>query len=343
MDTTNTESPNESAVKSLPATMQAATQRRYGSARDVVTVETIPVPTPEPGQVLIDVKASSVNPLDWHVMTGTPYMVRIVFGLRRPKRKVLGTDVAGRIVAVGADVTGLAVGDEVWGWSRGGAFAEYCALPATKVVPKPAAITFEQGGSIAVAAFTALQALRDQAAVKPGERVLINGAAGGVGTFAVQMAKHYGAHVTGVCSGRNLEMVAGLGADEVVDYEAADFLDLEPFDVIIDNVGNREPAEIVRALAPTGRHVFISGPKDNRLFGPMLWIERAKRKIKKAGRRSVSFTAEETAEDAAVINTMIEAGTVVPEVAHRYALADVVEAMELLATNHARAKVVVTP
>ena len=343
MSTTHTESSNGPAVNPLPATMQAATQSRYGAARDVVTVATVPVPEPEAGQVLVQVKASSANPLDHHVMTGTPRMVRIVFGLFRPKRTVLGSDLAGRIVAVGPDVTTLGVGDEVWGWTRGGAFAEYCVVPETKLVRKPPTITFEQGGSVAVAAFTALQGLRDQAGVQAGERVLINGAAGGVGTFAVQMAKHYGAHVTGVCSGRNVEMVRRLGADEVIDYETTDFVDHGPFDVILDVVGSREPADLIRALAPDGRHVFISGPKDNPLFGPMLWIERAKRKIKKAGRMSTSFTAAETAEDGAVINEMMASGAVVPEVAHRYPLAEVIDAMELLATNHARAKIAITP
>lgn len=343
MSTTHTEPPSDADVNPRPTTMQAATQSRYGAARDVVTIETVPVPEPGADQALVQVRASSANPLDHHVMTGTPRMVRLVFGLFRPKRKVLGSDLAGRVVAVGPDVTTLAVGDEVWGWTRGGAFAEYCAVPATKLVRKPAALTFEQGGSIAVAAFTALQGLRDQVDVQAGERVLINGAAGGVGTFAVQMAKHYGAHVTGVCSGRNVEMVRRLGADEVIDYETVDFVDHGPFDVIVDVVGSREPDDIVRALAREGRHVFISGPKANPWFGPMLWIERAKRKIKKAGRVSTSFTAAETAEDAAVINEMIESGAVVPEVAHRYPLADVVDAMELLATNHARAKIAVTP
>lgn len=326
----------------IPTTMHAAVQDRYGSAADVVRVDTIPVPEPASAEVLVQVRASSVNPLDWHVMTGTPYMVRAVFGLRRPKRKVLGSDLAGRIVAVGRDVDDWAVGDEVWGWTRGGAFAEYCVVPATKLVRKPPAITFEQGGSIAVAAFTALQALRDQVAVQPGDRVLINGAAGGVGTFAVQIAKHHGAHVVGVCSGRNVDMVRRLGADDVIDYEVADFVDHGPFDVIVDVVGSRDADAIIAALAPGGRHVLISGPKANAWFGPMLWIERTKRKINKAGRRSTSFTAAEKLEDAEVINELIESGAVAPEVAHRFALADVVEAMDLLATNHARAKIAVT-
>lgn len=346
MSTINPESPTtmtDPTHSPIPATMQVATQQRYGAARDVVSVQTVGVPTPEPHQVLLEVKASSVNPLDVHVSEGTPYMVRLMFGLRRPKRRHLGTDVAGRVVAVGAEVDSLSVGDEVWGWTRGGAYAEYCAVAAKNLVRKPVGITFEQAGSVAIAASTALQALRDKAEVRSGERVLVNGAAGGVGTFAVQMAKHYGAHVTGVCSGRNVEMIERLGADHVVDYEVADFVDLAPFDVIIDNVGNRGPAEIVEALAPAGRHVLISGPKTNDWFGPMLWIERTKRAIRRTGRTSVSFTAELRVDDAVAINEMMGAGAVIPEVAHRYPLAEVVDAMELLSTNHARAKIAIRP
>ncbi len=222
--TTAHEPANESAAAGhLPTTMTAVTARTYGGP-EVLAIETLPVPTPAAGELLVEVRATSLNALDWHFLTGTPYVARAAFGLRRPKRFVRGADVAGVVVAVGDGVTQFGVGDSVFGEGPGGGCGEYLTLKDASVVPIPEGVSFEAAGATPVAGLTALQGLRTHGAVEAGDRVLINGAAGGVGTMAVQIAKALGAHVTAVCSTRNVDMVRALGADEVLDYTSDDFV-----------------------------------------------------------------------------------------------------------------------
>jgi NADPH:quinone reductase-like Zn-dependent oxidoreductase len=253
-------------------------------------------------EVLVRVVASSVNPSDWHRLTGTPYIARLESGLRRPKRIIPGTDLAGRVEAVGAAVTGLRIGDEVFGWTPGGAFAEYVAVPAANLAPKPPAISLEQAGTVGVAAFTALQALRDRGSVGQDTRVLINGASGGVGTFAVQIAAAMGARTTAVCSTRNVEQAAALGASRVVDYRTADLADrpADGYDVIIDIAGNIAFGTIRRLLVDTGTYVLVGGPKTNRLLGPLAYLVKVMLRFGFSRQRAIPMLATENPADLAV-------------------------------------------
>src|SRR5712692_9147716 len=256
---------------SVASLMKAIVYRDYGSP-DVLRLEEIEKPVPNDNQVLIRVRAASVNPLDWHYMRGTPYIGRIEMGLLKPKVTRLGVDYAGTVEAVGRNVTQFKPGDEVFG-GRTGAFAEYVSvLEDRAVVLKPANLTFEQAASVPIAAITALQALRDKGKIQPGQKVLINGASGGVGTFAVQLAKNFGAEVTGVCSTRNVELVQSLGADHVIDYTKEDFTKGDQhYDVILDNVANHSLSECRRVLTPNGIYVLIGGGGVNEqgLVGPL--------------------------------------------------------------------------
>src|SRR5947209_15673844 len=250
--------------------MKAIVYRNYGSP-DVLKCEAIEKPTAGDNEVLIKVRAASVNPYDWHFMRGTPYFLRILAGLRKPKDKRLGVDVAGQVETVGRNVTQFKPGDEVFGVSRG-AFAEYARASESKLARKPENVTFEQAASVPIAGLTALQGLRDKGQIQPGQKVLINGAAGGVGTFAVQIAKSFGADVTGVCSTRNLGMVRSIGADHVIDYTKEDFTKSEQrYDVILDNVANHSLLECRRVLNPKGKYVLIGGGGTNEqgLIGPL--------------------------------------------------------------------------
>jgi NADPH:quinone reductase-like Zn-dependent oxidoreductase len=251
--------------------MQAIVYCDYGSP-DVLKLEGVEKPTPKDDEVLVRVRAASVNPLDWHYMRGTPYLLRIEAGLRKPKIIRLGVDFAGTVEAVGKDVTQFKPGDDVFG-GKTGAFAEYVSVRESRALAlKPANMTFEQAAAVPIAAVTALQGLRDKGQVQPGQRVLINGASGGVGTFAVQIAKSLGANVTGVCSTRNVEMVRSIGADQVVDYTKDDYTKGgERYDVIIDNVGNHSLLDNRRVLNPKGKYVLIGGggPNDGNWIGPM--------------------------------------------------------------------------
>lgn len=238
--------------------MKAIVYSNYGSP-DVLKYEEIEKPTPGDDEVLIKVCATSVNPADWHFMRGTPYMIRLMLGLRKPKNRRLGIDVAGVVEAVGRNAIRFKPGDEVFG-NCIGAFAEYVCTSESKLVTKPRSITFEQAATVNVAALTALQALRDKARVQAGQKVLINGAAGGVGTFAVQIAKSFGADVTGVCSTRNVEMVRSIGADRVIDYTREDFTSSgQRYDIILDCIGNHSLSEYRRVLNPKGIYVGIGG------------------------------------------------------------------------------------
>src|SRR5271170_7711159 len=248
--------------------MKAAVYTRYGPP-DVIEITDIEKPVLKDNEVLIEVRAASVNPLDWHFMRGTPYGVRIVAGLRKPKVTQLGVDVAGQVEAVGGNVTQFKPGDQVFGTCKG-AFAEYACARESALVMKPDNVTLEQAACVPIAGYTALQGLRNKGKVQPGQTVLINGASGGVGTFAVQIAKSYGAEVTGVCSTRNLEMVKSIGADHVIDYTKEDFTrGSVRYDLIIDNVGNHTLSEYRHVLTPSGRLVMVGGPSDNSWLGPL--------------------------------------------------------------------------
>ena len=321
-------------------TMKAIVRTCYGKA-DVLRFEDVAKPTPGDDEVLVEVRAAAVNPLDWHYMTGTPYIMRLNSGLGRPKSDRLGVDFAGIVAAVGPAVTRFKPGDEVLG-SRFGAFAEYAVLAEDRaLVPKPARLSFEQAAAVPVAAITALQGLRDKGHVKAGDKVLINGASGGVGTFAVQIAKALGAEVTGVCSTRNVELVRSLGADHVIDYKHEDFTRGDRrYDVIIDNVGNHPLRAVRRVLEPDGTYVRIGGPKDDPWLGPVLGFLKAPLMSQVSSQQFAVLLAEMNAADLSVLNSMIEAGQVTPVIDRTYPLQDIPAAIAYLETQRARGKVV---
>ena len=320
--------------------MKAICQHSYGSPT-VLELEDVDKPVVDDEGVLVRVAATSVNPLDWHLMRGLPLFLRLMTGVRRPKSSRPGADVAGYVEAVGANITELRPGDEVFGGCDG-AFAEYVCGKERHFVPKPARLTFEQAAAIPVAGCTALQALRDVGKVQPGQRVLINGAAGGVGTFAVQIAKAFGADVTGVCSTRNLEMVRSIGADTVVDYTVEDFTRTGArYDVIVDNVGNRSLSALRRAMTAKGTLVIVGGG-GGRLLGPMTQMLKARVLSRFVGQRLLMFVATLNKEDLLVLKELIDAGKVTPVVDRTYPLSEAPEAIRYLETRHARGKVVVT-
>lgn len=330
-------------TSSPPTTMRAAVARTYGTA-EVVTIEDVPTPTAEEGKVVLRVEACSLNALDWHFLTGTPYFLRLIAGLRRPKRIVHGADVAGTVVAVGPDVTSLQPGDTVFGEGAGGGCAPYVAIKASTVVRIPDGVTFPAAAATPVAGLTALQGLRTHGAVQPGERVLINGAAGGVGTFAVQIAKALGAEVTAVCSTRNVDMVRRLGADDVVDYTADDFvIGGARFDVMLDNVGNRTAAECRSVMRPGGRYVAVSGPKSNRWLDPLPHLVRARVGFIRADATFHQFTTSPNHDDLTYLGELLASGAVVPEIQRTVGLAGVADALAEIGSGHAMAKIVVTP
>ena len=324
--------------------MKAIVYREFGSP-SVLRLEEIEKPVPNDDQILIHVRAASVNPLDWHYMEGTPYIARAMeFGLLRPKVTRLGVDFAGTVEAVGRDVTLFKPGDEVFG-GKTGAFAEYvCVLADRAVVLKPTNLTFEQAASVPIAGITALQAVRDKAKIRPGQRVLINGASGGVGTFAVQIAKSLGAVVTGVCSTRNVDMVRSIGADRVIDYTQDDFTEGPlRYDVILDNVGNHSLSECRRVLNADGAYVLIGGGglNDDRWVGPMGRLLHALVLSPFVSQHMGMMLAELNKEDLTVLRDLMQAGKVTPVIDRRYALNEVPEAIQYLEEGHARGKVVI--
>jgi NADPH:quinone reductase-like Zn-dependent oxidoreductase len=322
--------------------MKAIVQHRYGPPTDVLRLEEVEAPTPKDDEALVRIRASSVNPLDWHAVTGTPYIARMGSGLRAPKQARPGVDMAGEVRAVGAAVTGLKPGDEVFGTCTG-AFAEYATVREPRVCPKPATVTFEQAAAVPVAALTALQALRDKGRIRAGQSVLINGAAGGVGTFAVQIAKSYGAEVSGVCSSRNVDRVAALGADHVIDYTRDDFVHSgQRYDLILDVAGNRSISERRRALAPRGTLVLVGGPKKNRLFGPLGGFAKVAL-VGRFGRQTmVALLSQSKPEDLAALRDLLAAGTMTASIERTYPLDEVPEALRYLGQGHAQAKLVIT-
>jgi NADPH:quinone reductase-like Zn-dependent oxidoreductase len=323
-------------------TMKAIVHACYGRA-DVLRFEDVAMPQPGGHEVLVEVRAVALNPLDWHYMTGTPYIMRLNSGLGRPRSDRLGVDFAGIVAAVGPDVTRFKPGDEVLG-SRFGAFAEYAVIAEDRaLVPKPSRLTFEQAAAVPVAAVTALQGLRDNGRVKAGDKVLINGASGGVGTFAVQIAKALGAEVTGVCSTRNVELVRSLGADHVIDYKHEDFTRGDQrYDVIIDNVGNHSLRAVRGVLEPDGTFVRIGGPKHDPWLGPVLGFLTAPLMSRVSSQKFEVLLAEMNAPDLQVLNSMIEAGQVTPVIDRTYPLQDIPAAIAYLETQRARGKVVAT-
>lgn len=318
--------------------MKAIVFRRYGSP-DVLELADVEEPVVADDGVLVRVRAASVNALDWHRMRGEPLVGRLGDGLRRPKDGALGVDVAGHVEAVGRNVTELRPGDEVFG-ARTGAFAEY--VSGRTFVPKPAGLTFEEAAAIPVAATTALLGLRDRGALQSGQRVLINGASGGVGTFAVQIARALGARVTAVCSTPNVEMVRSLGADRVIDYTREDFTrSVEPYDLILDIAGSRPLLACRRVLAARGTLVVVGGPGGR-------WLKPVDRMVKAAvlsrfgSQRMVPFLAQITRDDLMVLKELIDAGKVTPVIDRTYPLRDVPDAIRYLEAGHARAKVVIS-
>jgi NADPH:quinone reductase-like Zn-dependent oxidoreductase len=324
--------------------MKAIVYCDYGLANLKFT--DIEKPTPTDDQLLVKVRAASVNPLDWHFIEGTPKIMRAMgVGLRKPKDTRLGVDFAGIVEAIGKDVTQFKPGDEVFG-GRDGAFAEYVCPRADRAVTlKPANITFEQAACVNIAGLTALQAVRDKGKVQPGQKVLINGASGGVGTFAVQIAKSFGADVTGVCSTRNLDMVRSLGADHVIDYTKEDFAKgAERYDVILDNVPNHSLSECRRILNPNGKYVMIGGggPNDNRWIGPFGRVIQTMVVAPFVSQKMGMMMAELKQSDLAILGDMMQSGKVKPVIDRTYKLSEVPAAIAYLEEGHARGKVVIT-
>jgi NADPH:quinone reductase-like Zn-dependent oxidoreductase len=331
--------------------MKAIVQDRYGSA-DMLRLAEVDTPVPADDELLVRVGAASVNARDWHLMRGDPYVARLLFpmlGSRAPKRRIRGSDFAGRVEAVGQRVTRFRPGDEVYGDLReaDGAFAEYLCAPEGLVERKPANLTFEQAAAVPLAGTTALVGLRDVAQVRAGHRVLVNGASGGVGTFAVQIAAALGASVTGVCSTRNVDLVRSLGADHVIDYRREDFArDGRRYDVVFDLVGNRSLADLRRVSTPDGTLVLsgggVSGNGRPSLFGPMGGMIKALVVSRFARHRIRSLDPRPSAENLAALRNLIESGQVNPAIDRTYPLSDAPEAVRYLEVEHASAKVVVT-
>ena len=322
--------------------MKAIVYDRYGPP-DVLELRDVEAPEVGETDVLVRVRAAAANPLDWFAFTGTPYIARPGFGLTKPTGKRLGADFAGVVEKIGSNVTRFQPGDEVYG-TTAGSFAELVSVGEdVSLAPKPALLSFEQAAAVPVAALTALQALRDKGSVEAGQRVLVNGAAGGVGTFTVQIAKALGADVTAVCSSRNVEMVAALGADEVVDYTREDFTQGPPrFDLMIDIAGSRPWSEVKRVLQPGAKVVIVGGPKTNRMLGPLGHMLQMTVGSVFASQKTTFFISKENTADLATLTGLIESGEVTPFVEQTYPLAQVSEAMAYLGTGHARGKLVVT-
>ncbi|NDQ58383.1 MAG: NAD(P)-dependent alcohol dehydrogenase [Acidipila sp.] len=327
--------------------MKAIVYHNYGSP-DVLRCEEIDAPAPLDNEVLIKVRAASVNPLDWKLMKGGPLPLRILLRLLQPKIKRPGVDVAGRVEAVGRNITQFKAGDEVFGACRG-AFAEYACIPISASVRKPALVmkptnvTFEQAASAPVAAFTALQGLRDKGRIQPGQAVLINGAAGGVGTFAVQIAKSFGADVTGVCSTRNVEIVRSIGADQVIDYTQENFTRSgRRYDLLLDCVGNHSLSACRRVLTPKGILVMVGAPSNAGLTSILARLIGALVVSRFVSQKLVSFMAKIDKGDLTIVRDLMASGKVTPVIDRRYRLSEVPDACRYLEEGHARGKVVIT-
>jgi len=322
--------------------MKAIVQDVYGSA-DVLGLRDIDMPDLQDEEVLVRVRAAGVDRGVWHLMTGRPYLMRIMgFGFRAPKNPVRGREVAGVVTAVGKDVTGFRIGDEVFGIGEG-SFAEYVRVRADKLARKPANLSFEQAAVVAISGSTALQGIRDQGQVDTGQKVLIIGASGGVGTFAVQIAKSFGAEVTGVCSTTKVDLVRSLGADHVIDYTREDFAEREHhFDVILDTGGHSTLSHLRRALAPKGTLVIVGSETDGRLLGGFDRSIRAMLLSPFVGQKLIAFTNSENAGDLVALTELIEAEKVMPVTDRSFELGEASKAIHYLKDGHARGKIAIT-
>ena len=323
------------------AFMKAAVYTQYGPP-DVIQIVEVEKPVPKDDEVLIKVRAASVNPYDWHFLRGTPYPLRLAAGLGKPKDHRLGADVAGQVEAVGKNVTRFKPGDAVFGSCRG-AFAEYACASESKLVLKPDNVTFEQAASVPIAAFTALQGLRDKGHLQPGQEVLVNGAAGGVGTFAVQIAHSFGAQVTGVCSTRNLEMIRSIGADRAIDYTVEDFTkSSQRYDVILDCIGNHPLSACRRVLNPQGIYVQAGGPTSRWMLGVLARLVTMRVRSRFASQKTVMVGAKPTKEDLTTLHNLMKSGKVTPVIDKTYTLNEIPEAIRYQEKGHARGKVVIS-
>jgi NADPH:quinone reductase-like Zn-dependent oxidoreductase len=329
------------SIRRKDTPMKAIVYHNYGSP-DVLKLEEVEKPTPRDDEVLIKVYAAAVNAADWHLLRADPFLARLYNGLLKPKRTILGSDVAGRVEAVGRNVKQFQPGDEVFGdlfecgW---GGFAEYVCVPEKTLVLKPARMTFEEVAAVPLAGVTALQGLRDKGQIQPGQKVLINGAGGGVGTFAVQIAKAFGAQVTGVCSTRNVDMVRSIGADHVIDYTQEDFTQKgQRYDLILAANGYHPISAYRRALNPEGIYVTTGGSMDQMVQAMFLgpWISMTGKK------RMGNMTAKPNTKDLVFMKELLEGGKVVPVIDRRYPLSEVAEAIRYLEEGHAKGKVVIT-
>ena len=322
--------------------MKAITFTQYGSP-DVLQLKDIAKPTPQANEVLIKIHAASANPADWHIMRGEPFLARLEFGLSKPKISQLGSDVAGRVEAVGPNVTQFKAGDDVFGcapMSKAGTFAEYVSMREDLLALKPANISYEAAAAAPLAALTALQGLRDKGQIRAGQKVLVNGASGGVGTYAVQIAKSYGAEVTGVCSSRNLDLVRSIGADHVIDYTQTDFTkNNQKYDLIFDAIGNRSISDIKRALTPNGI-CSVAGFTGLGLLFQMMLLGPI---VSKMSGQDIGMmnTMKPNQADMVFLKTLLENGKVVSVIDRRYPLSETAEAIRYLETSRARGKVVI--
>ena len=325
-------------------TMQAIVQDRYGSA-DVLELADIDRPVPAGNEVLMQVQAAGLHRGDWHVMTGLPYLIRIVvpaLGLRKPKSPVLGMDVAGRVEAVGSKVTRFQPGDEVFGWCDG-SFAEYASAPEDQLAAKPANLSFEHAAAVPISGFAALQALRDVGEIQAGQKVLVIGAAGAVGSFGVQLATAFGAQVTGVASTTQADLVRSAGADEVIDYTRADVTDgSRHWDLIIDTAGRRPLSQLRRALTPKGTLVIVGGEGGGRWMGGFVRNLRAPVLSWFTGQRLRMLASKKNQEDLQTLAELLEAGKLTPRIGRTYPLGEVPEAMRALEAGNTRGKIVIT-
>lgn len=322
--------------------MNAIVYRCYGSA-DVLDLEEVKKPVPGDNEVLVKIKAASVNPLDWHYMRGSPFIMRLIgAGIGKPADTRLGVDFAGTVEVVGSGVTGFKPGDDVFGGASG-AFAEYVTIAENRgLVLKPANITFEQAASVPIAAITALQGLRDKGQIQPGQKVLINGASGGVGTFAVQIAKSYGAEVTAVCSGRNEEMVRSIGADHVINYKQQDYTESgQQYDLILDMIGNHSLSKNREVMKPGGKLIIVGGAKGD-WIGPLMGPIKAMMYSPFVDEEFIMFIANMHKQDLAVIGELMQSGKVTPVIDRSYSLKEVPSAIRYSEEGHARGKIIIS-
>ena len=333
---------SESVEAAAPAGSMAAIQRRCYGPPQVLELVHVPRPVPAAGELLVKVHAASVNPLDWHVMRGKPFIMRMDSGIGVPKNPKMGVDFSGTVEAVGAGVKTFKVGDDVFGGRRG-AFAEYLAVNEADVARKPANASHADAAAVPIAAVTALQALRNEGHLKAGQKVLINGASGGVGTYAVQIAKALGAEVTGVCSTRNVGLVASLGADRVLDYQNVDFTrDAARYDLVVDTVGNRSIGEVLEVLQPQGIYVVVGAPSNDPWLGPVSKLIAAKARGSFTDHPLKFFIADLNATDLGEVANMMLSGRVKSVIDRTYPLAQVPQAVAYVEEGHARGKVIVS-